>query len=221
MDQKLLFLINHEWTRPALDSFMAALSSFAAWIPLLALLAVAVLVRGGFKARATLLVLALVVGMNDGVVSQFIKKTVNRPRPRQAQPGVRVLELQKASPPFMAFLSVFKPVRVGVSLAENGEIQGRSFPSAHTLNNFSAATVLAFFYRRRGALYFIPAALVGYSRIYVGAHWPSDVLVSIFVAVGATLLELALLEWAWQKYGAQFAPQIHARHPSLAEGAPA
>jgi undecaprenyl-diphosphatase len=217
MDQKLLFLINHEWTRPALDIFMATLSSFAAWMPLLAVLAVLVMVRGGFKARAALLVLALVVGMNDGVVSQVLKKTVNRPRPRQ-EDAVRVVDLQKTSP---RFLAVFKPARVGISLPEQGEIEGRSFPSAHTLNNFSAATVLAFFYRRRGALYFIPAALVGYSRIYVGAHWPSDVIVSIFVAIGVTLLELSLIEWAWRKYAARLAPELHARHPSLAEGAPA
>ena len=79
----------------------------------------------GFKGRAALLVLALVVGMNDGVISQAIKKTVNRPRPMEALAGVRVVKLRDTSP---RFLAVFKPARVGISLPEQGEITGRSFP---------------------------------------------------------------------------------------------
>jgi undecaprenyl-diphosphatase len=241
MDQKLLFLINYEWTSPALDSFMAKFTCFAAWMPLVVLLVAWAAARGGFRGRAMLLVFVLVLAMNDGVVSQLLKNMVNRPRPNQVQ-IVHVVQLRETLPQFLdgfirriplrsvhhllrttvsQFFAVFKPVRIAISIPEQGEIKGVSFPSAHTVNTFSAATVLTFFYRRRGALCFIPAALVGYSRIYLGAHWPSDVLVSIFIAVGVTLLELALLEWAWRKFGARFAPQIHARHPSLAEGAPA
>ena len=78
---------------------------------------------------------------------------------------------------------------------------GRSFPSSHVVNNFCAAVVLSFFYRRWGWLYFLPAAVVAYSRIYVGAHWPSDVFISVWLAVGVALLLLAGLQWAVKTAG--------------------
>ncbi|MCS6950105.1 MAG: phosphatase PAP2 family protein, partial [bacterium] len=52
-----------------------------------------------------------------------------------------------------------------------------SFPSSHAVNNFAAATLFALFYRRWVAwLAFGLAVLVSYSRIYLGLHYPSDVL---------------------------------------------
>jgi len=216
MDQKLLFLINRDWTSPGLDSFMATLSCFAAWVPLAVVAGALLWFLGGFKGRATLLSLAVVIVISNSVISDTLKKIVSRPRPRDVVAGLRVLDLQPS--PFR-FLSIFKPPVVTLSIPSSSDLPGHSFPSGHTINNFSAATVFTLFYRRRGWLYFIPAALVGYSRIYVGAHWPSDVLTSAFLGIGATLLVVAMLEWAWRRFAAKWMPSIHARHPSLLEGA--
>ena len=218
MDQKLLFLINHEWTSPALDSFMATMSCFAAWVPALVVVVLLAVIMGGFRARAMLLILGLTLAISDAVVSGTIKRAVNRPRPREALAGVRVVDLQ---PGAFRFLSIFKPPSVFLSPPPPDNPHGHSFPSAHTLNNFSAATVLTLFYRRRGWLYFIPALAVAYSRVYVGAHWPGDVLVSAILGVGQTLLLVAAIEWAWRKYAARWMPALHAAHPSLLEGAAA
>jgi undecaprenyl-diphosphatase len=214
MDLKLLFLINQAWTGPVRDRVMALLSSFDAWMPLLALLIAGMLWRGGFRARSLVVCAALIAGMNDGVISYSIKHLVNRPRPRNSVDGVREVDLARARP---RLLAVFQPPRVTIAdvPADQAATGGHSFPSSHTINTISLALLVACYYRRYGWLAFLPALGVGYSRIYVGAHWPTDVLASIFLGLGTTLVLFAILEWLWKIAGEKWWPQFRARHPSL------
>ena len=56
-----------------------------------------------------------------------------------------------------------------------------SFPSGHTASAFSAMTSLFFTKKKYAPIGLIFAFLMGFSRIYVGVHYPSDVLVGAIV----------------------------------------
>ena len=69
---------------------------------------------------------------------------------------------------------------------------GQAFPSDHSTAAFAIAlVVLAFLSRSIGAALLGAAALIGFSRIYVGVHYPGDILASLIVAtVGVGLVSL-------------------------------
>ena len=65
-----------------------------------------------------------------------------------------------------------------------------SFPSGHTATAFAAATVLTALVPRAAAAWFVLAAAIAYSRLYVGVHFPLDVAGGIAVGVATALLLL-------------------------------
>jgi membrane-associated phospholipid phosphatase len=209
MDQSLFHLINQQWKSPFLDLLMAALSDAEIWTPLFVAVGVSALLFGGFKARAFVicLVLSLLIG---SVVTSALKSAVNRRRPKQVD-SVRMVQLQKARP---KFLTVFKKPIIRFSDSSDRSRSGPSFPSGHVATNTIIAVFCTLFYRR-GWLYWFVTAGVGYSRIYLGSHWPSDVLATVFLGIGESLLLLALFELIWRIAGRKLVPELFARHPSL------
>jgi undecaprenyl-diphosphatase len=214
MDQKLFLLINTVWTHPALDRLMAVASSFELWTPFILLGIVLAAWRGGFRARSFLVVAVLTAGLCDGVVSNSLKHLVNRPRPADTMPGVRQVDLAGATPRLLALAKKMK-VRLSREPDRDNPPPGRSFPSSHTANTCAVATVAAWFYRRRGWLAFGPALLVAYSRIYTGAHWPSDVAGSILLGVAVGLAGVFLAQKAWGRWAGRLLPAVAATHPRL------
>jgi undecaprenyl-diphosphatase len=210
MDQAIFHLINGQWTSPALDLFMAALSSSEIWNPLLIGVVLSALFFGGFKARAFMICLLLSLLIGE-LFTSVLKSAIDRRRPKQVQ-DVRMVELQKARPKFM---TLFKKPAIRFSDQSDRNRSGPSFPSGHVTNNTIVAVYLTLFYRRRGWLYWIIVAAVGYSRIYLGAHWPSDVIATLFLATGEALLSFGLFELIWRTATRRWAPHAYARHPSL------
>jgi undecaprenyl-diphosphatase len=66
-----------------------------------------------------------------------------------------------------------------------------SFPSGHTATSFAAATVLTALVPRAAPAFFVLAAAIAYSRLYVGVHFPLDVVGGAVIGVATALLLLA------------------------------
>jgi undecaprenyl-diphosphatase len=199
-----------------LDLFMAALSDSEIWKPFFVGIALYLLIFGGFKGRVFLLSVLIALAISDYFLVRPLKSVIDRRRPKQVE-EVRMVQLQKANP---KILTVFKKPTIRYSDESDRRKSGPSFPSGHMANNTVIAVVCALFFRRRGWLYFLVAAAVGYSRIYLGAHWPSDIIATFFLSAGEALLVVALLELIWRWAGPRIAPELSARHPSLLHDPP-
>lgn len=166
VDRTVFHLVNREWTHPALDALMTAVTDFDLWrVPVILLLLV-LLARGRPAVRIAILFAVLAVAATDQLVASGIKPVFHRVRPFHVVEDVRKL--------------------VGA--------HDWSFPSAHAANTFAAGTFLVLRFPRMWPILALPV-IVSYSRVYVGVHWPSDALAGAAVgaAVGAAF---ALIERA-------------------------
>jgi len=157
IDKAVFLFINACLTHPVLDSVMTRVTDLSFWtIPGLLGAALFVLLENKKKALTVLGLTALAVAVSDPFSSQILKKIFARPRP--------------CHPEFF--------VEGGRFLL--GMWKSFSFPSSHSMNMFAAAALYACFYPKRWMYFFAFAAMIGYSRVYNGVHYPSDVLGGAF-----------------------------------------
>lgn len=212
LDQQLFFFLNADRGLPLLDKSWAVLSSLDFWFPFLVLAGVLVAWRGGFRARAMLACLLLSVGIMEGGIINPLKKIIDRQRPVDSLADMRYIKLGDAEPKILALA---QPLEIRAGDPVDPPEVGKSLPSGHTSNMFCFATVLAAFYGWRGALFYLPAALVALSRVATGSHWPSDIAISAIGSILVTLGLLALYAWLWRQFSPRLVPKLAARHPEL------
>ena len=151
LDTALFLLVNGAAGNGALDRVMVFVTTQDHWVPVLVGLWVALVVWGGKRGRMAAAMLVVAVALSDQLSSAVLKPIVARVRPANALPDGAV------------------DLLVGRSRAF-------SFLSSHAANTAAAAAVLAWRWPRWAPLACAVAALVAISRVYVGLHYPGDVL---------------------------------------------
>jgi undecaprenyl-diphosphatase len=138
--------------------------------------------KGDPKKRMLVPLLFLTILITDQINSSVLKNMIARPRPCHVVDGAYIIE----------------NIRLLVSCGS-----GFSFPSSHAANSFAAATLLSIYYQKLSWLFILLAAIVGFSRIYVGVHFPLDVICGAVVGALCSLI----LYYSWLLISKYFSTQ--------------
>lgn len=166
LDKALFSLINGKWTHPVLDVIMPWLRHANNWIPLYLALLLFLCYKWGKTTWKWLLVAVFNVAISDQLSSNVFKPFFGRLRPCQD--------------PTILYKS---------RLLIDHCMTSASFTSSHAANHFGFA-MFAFmtlrpFFKNYTYLFFVWAACISYAQVYIGVHYPLDVL-------GGALLGLSL-----------------------------
>ena len=154
LDTFLFYVINKDLANPLFDWLMPFVTKKEHGFPLWIAVYIMLLWKGGKKGRIAALLIIPVIFASDQLSAQVLKPLFERIRPCVALENVRLLTGMKTS---------------------------YSFPSAHATNIFAAATFFTLFYPKGKWAYLTLALLVSISRVYVGVHYPSDVIAGAIV----------------------------------------
>jgi len=172
MDTSLFFLINKGLQNSFFDLIMLLLTKRA--YMLLVLIVIPVFSRERRKGLQVLGLCLLSLAVADSSAN-ILKHLFERPRPCSILEGVRLL------------------VGCGRSF---------SFPSNHAVNVFAVAATFSYFYRKAVIPMLFLAFLIAFSRIYVGVHYPSDVIAGALW--GSVVAGFVILVYKW--FSKRFSP---------------
>jgi len=161
IDQQLFLFLNVEISNSFFDLIMPFITEKQNWYLLIGIIAILLFWKGGIKGRIVVLTLIVSLIISDQTSSSIVKPMIGRLRPCKTLENFRLL------------------IECG---------SGYSFPSSHAVNIATAAGIFIYNYKRFSVLWITMAVLVGYSRIYVGVHYPFDVFGGFILGSGIALI---------------------------------
>ena len=171
IDRSILYFINDTLSNPIFDLFFTTITNELLWaIPALIGL-VELIVRGGKRGKIAAVLLLIAAIATDKTVVEIIKPAIGRLRPSHALGDTVNLLVPKGG-------------RYG-------------FVSAHAANIFVGTTILSYFYDQWKKPLLFLAFSVALSRVYVGVHYPGDVLFGGLFGYGMAWLIITL--WVFLK----------------------
>lgn len=183
IDRSLFYFCNQglrNWIFDVILPFVTDLNRKPVALVIVGILWIILLTKGGRHGRMAALLLIPTIALSDQLNSSVLKYLIERARPCHELANVHLL--------------------VGCG-------SGYSFPSSHAVNNFAGAIVLAYFLPKWTWAFFSFAGLVAFSRVYVGVHYPSDVIGGAIIGlmIGAVVIAVFRFfeEW-WIKRRTSF-----------------
>ena len=168
-----VFLFLNDLHMPLFDYFMKAFTGKLIWAPMYAVILFILYRRYGWKVATVFVVgTILTVGLADYICASHIRPYVERLRPS----------------------NLLNPISSEVHIVDGYRGGSYGFPSCHAANSFALATFLSLLFSARRFTIFILAwaFLNSYSRLYLGVHYPGDLiiggLIGSLIAVGVYYL---------------------------------
>jgi len=156
IDLAVFYFFNHTISTGFLDKFFSTITDVNKWYIAYVILIGISFFKGGQRGKIAVIGLILLIIVTDQTGYRILKELLERIRPCNA------------------LNDVITPV---------GCAGGFSFPSNHALNNFAAAVFLLRLFPTYKWFFLIVAILISISRIYLGVHYPSDVLGGALIGV--------------------------------------
>ena len=156
IDLAIFYFINHSLSTGFLDKFFSTITDVNKWYIAYIILAGIAFFKGGVRGKILVIGLILLIIVTDQTGFRILKEFFERIRPCRA------------------LSDVITPL---------GCAGGYSFPSNHALNNFAAATFISRLHPDYRWIVFIVAVLISLSRVYLGVHYPSDILGGALIGV--------------------------------------
>jgi undecaprenyl-diphosphatase len=169
-DERIFRLLNGNWLNPILDHLLPFATDAGNFILPFVVAAIVIVLVGRVRGLRFLVLAVVSVVVADAIGTHIFKYSFLRARPCIALADVRLL--------------------VGCTKLP-------SFPSNHAVNATVLATLISLYMPRLWLAATTLAILVGYSRVYVGVHYPLDVLAGSVLGIVVALAFSGVMSFVW------------------------